>query len=266
MKKITARELALLLAKLSGADTAALARAVNIPLANWNAWMAGSSKALRTQDVVSLMAMLGLEIRDGKFWLSAARVHFWSLNVPAVGSLDDALSPLTLLSPWLGDCAITRVAEAKGGRVFLPRQSDTWLIGSTDAALAAGKPQVSLVVKVTRPAFRSAPVSPAVIRGASWLYDDKKFALEVSPSVMRQLATNDLTVSEFKRVFAGADAARASTWEDVALAARQFNIAPDDVIALIRREHEQPGPDVPTMVSGLGARPDVARVLRAVGG
>lgn len=264
--KTTARDLALLLAKLSGSNLAGLCRALNIPPANWAAWMDGSSQALRMTDVLKLMAMLGLDLRSGKFWLSSSRVHFWTLNVPAIGSMDDALSPLTLLSPWLSDCAITRVAEAKGRRTFLPRTVDTWFIGTTEAALAAGKEPVSLVVRVVRPAFRSAEVTPDVIRGACWLYDDKKHALEVPASVARQVEASDLTVAEFKRIFVGANADRASSWDDVALAARQFNVSPDDLIAMIRRDFDSPGPDVPTLVTNLGSRPDMPRALRAVGG
>lgn len=228
-KNVSAAQIALLLSKLSGAEVSEIVRALAIPRANFDAWLAGNRSALRLQSVAQLMSMLGLRLADGKWSLDSTRVHFWHLTVPVMGSIDDALAPLMCLSKWLEGTSITRVEDGQRLRAWSPRRNEVWLLGS---------PKVRLVVTVRRPAHRSVRVTPDVVRGALWRDDTRSHTIRIEPRVMAQLRSRDLTAAEFDRVFNGDGSDRVMSAADLALAIRQYNLTPDDVMAWVRERYE----------------------------
>ncbi len=224
--KITVSGLALLLAKMQGVDIDVLARAANLPHKNVQAWLGGNRSCLRVNSIVTLMALLGLRLDAGVWRLDADRVHFWHLNLGAFTSADRVLGSLTLLSKMLGGAAITRIRPPKGERPSL------W---STDYFMLGGD-ACRVVVSVKRPSFRKVRVSPDVVKGGRWRDDNKHHTMLIPETHWAHVCRRDMTPKEFDLAFNASLSAMA--WNDLGLAARQYNLTPEDLLEWIRERHE----------------------------
>lgn len=224
--KITVSGLALLLAKMQGVDIDVLARAANLPHENVLAWLEGNRSCLRVNSIVTLMALLGLRLDAGVWKLDAERVHFWHLEVGAFTNAEQALASLTVLSKMLTGSAITRIRPPKGER------SGFW---KTDYYMLGGE-ACRVVVSVRRPGFRSARVSPDVVKGAHWRDDSKHHTMLIPETHWAHVRRRDMTPKEFDLAFNASLGAMA--WGDLGLAARQYNLTPEDLLEWIRERHE----------------------------
>ncbi|MDQ1090698.1 hypothetical protein QE400_000111 [Xanthomonas sacchari] len=227
--KISVSGLAHLLAQLLGYDIYTLSRAANIPRANVASWLGGNVRGLRVNTIVELMGMLGLRLEVGAWRLDPERVHFWRVKVGAFTKADEALAAVELLSRLLGaDSALTQVLPPNGGRVGgrLSR-TDYYMIGGAGCRV---------VVSVAQPFYRKVRVTPDVAKGAVWRDDNRHHTMPIPASHWRQLIARDMTVKEFDQAFE--QSTGAMDWSDLALAARQFNLTPEDLLSWVRERYE----------------------------
>ncbi|KGE50396.1 hypothetical protein [Xanthomonas axonopodis] len=227
--KISVSGLAHLLAQLLGYDIYTLSRAANIPRANVASWLGGNIRGLRVNTIVELMGMLGLRLDAGAWRLDSQRVHFWRVKLGAFTKVEDALAAVELLSRLLGaNSAITQVHPPKAvrGRSGLAR-TDQYMIGG-------GRCRV--VVSVTQPFFRKVRVTPDVAKGTMWRDDNRHHTMQIQASHWRQVLARDMTVKEFDQAFE--QSMGAMDWGDLALAARQFNLTPEDLLGWVRERYE----------------------------
>lgn len=247
--KISVSGLAHLLAKLLGYDIYTLSRAANIPRANVASWLGGNIRGLRVNTIVELMGMLGLRLDAGAWRLDPDRVHFWRIQLGAFTKADEALAAVELLSRLLGaNSAVTQVLPPKGVRVGggLSR-TDYYMIGGEDCRVA---------ISVTQPFFRKVRITPEVAKGAVWRDDNRHHTMSIPASHWRQLVARDMTVKEFDQAFE--QSTGAMDWGDLALAARQFNLTPEDLLSWVRDRYE---PDVGSQAAAedvdVGSSPNV---------
>lgn len=224
--KITVAGLALLLSTLQGVDIPLVARTANLPLENVKAWLDGNRSALRVQSLVSLMALLGLRLDAGVWQLDGGRVHFWHLEIGAFSNAERVLASLTTLSKLLNGAAITQLQPPKRGVRGL------W---ETDYYMLGGGP-CRVVVSIRRLCFRRPRLSPEVIKGALWRDDNKHHMMPIPATHWAHVLKRDMTTKEFDLAFNASLGAMA--WNDLGLAARQYNLTPEDLLDWIRERHE----------------------------
>lgn len=229
--KISVAALTALLAQMQGVDIMVLARAANLPRENVQSWLAGNKSSLRLQSIVKLTALLGLRIVEGNFRLEPERVHFWALDVKAFGNSEAALAPLMALSKLLQGSAITQILPPGKAKSGLTR-TDYYMIGGQDSRV---------VVAVRRPSFRKARISPEVVKGALWRDDNKHHTMLIPRTHWEHVVAGDLTTKEFDQAFN--ESMGAMSWEDLPLAARQYNLTPEDLMNWIRERHEPNSPN-----------------------
>lgn len=224
--KITLSGLAALLAKVQGVDILDLARASNLPLENVNSWLAGNRSCLRLASIMHLMGLLGLRFDAGGWRLASERVHFWHLELGAFANAETALAPLTLLSKMLSGSAITQIQPPRKAFRGVWR-TDYYMIGGA---------QCRVVVSIKRPVFRQGRVTPDVIKGALWRDDNRHHTMLIPTTHWAHVLRRDLTPKEFDLAFN--ESLGAMGWTDLGLAARQYNLTPEDLLAWIRERHE----------------------------
>lgn len=224
--KITVAGLALLLSTLQGVDIPLVARTANLPLENVKAWLDGNRSALRVHSIVSLMALLGLRLDAGVWRLDGARVHFWHLDIGAFSNAERELGSLTTLSKLLNGSAITQIQPPKRARRGL-WETDYYMLGGEVCRV---------VVSVRHLRFRKPRLSPEIIKGALWRDDNKHHTMLIPATHWAHVLKRDMTTKEFDLAFN--ESLGAMAWNDLGLAARQYNLTPEDLLGWIRDRHE----------------------------
>lgn len=224
--KISVAGLAMMLAQLQGVDINVLARAANLPRENVQSWIAGNRSGLRVQSIVHLMGMLGLRMDAGVWSLDPGRVHFWHLTMGVTANADAVLTPLMLLSKMLAGTAITQILPPKRGRGGMWR-TDYYMIGG---------PECRVVVSIKRPAIRRLRVTPEVVKGALWRDDNKHHTMLIPSTHWGHVVARDMTPKEFDQAFN--ESLGAMAWGDLSMAARQYNLTPEDLMSWIRDRFE----------------------------
>lgn len=219
--KMKANELVVVLAGLLNLDVENLARVGNLPVENLRSWLAGKRDNLRLSSIVSLLALLGLDVSSGVIRLASDRVHFWTVRDSTFARSRRAYTALTSVSKLLAGCSITRVEVKQRG--FRERM--------TRARYLLSGSGIRVVISVEKSALKAACIGPEIIKGACWRDDSDDHVIPASQEFWGRLLQRDLTTFEFDRAFN--QVADTATWSDVSLIAREFGISPSDVAGWI---------------------------------